>query len=68
MITKASATWIPKRIDMTEKEKLIWALKTIKRYNGLRNDMDAYLYEVAEYALGFIEKPNPEDFGLPDSE
>ena len=43
---------------------LIWALETIKKYNSLKNDMDAYLYEVCEYALGFREKPDPEDFGL----
>ena len=52
------------KLRMDEKEKLRWALEITKKYNSVKNDMDAYLYEVCEYALGFSEKPDPEDFGL----
>jgi hypothetical protein len=51
---------------MSEKERLIWALEILKKYNPLRNDFDAYLYSVCEYALGKEEeKPELEYYGLP---
>lgn len=36
----------------------------LKRYNKLHNDLDAYLFQLCEYALGQDEKPIKEDFGL----
>jgi hypothetical protein len=43
----------------------IEALEEIKKYNRLRNDLDAYLYEVADWGLGIRkEPPNPEDYGI----
>ena len=41
------------------------ALEIIQEFNNLRNDTDAYLHSVIEYALGDIdEEPKPEDYGL----
>ena len=46
-------------------EKIKWAIKEHRRFNRLRNDLDAYLFEVTEYALGKRdEKPNPKDYGI----
>ena len=39
------------------------ALKEIQKRNRLRNDLDAYLYEVVNYGLGNQEKPDPADYG-----
>ena len=48
-----------------ELQKMRFALEEIKKYNGLRNDLDAYLYELIEWALGEVDKkPKPESFGL----
>jgi hypothetical protein len=33
-------------------DKLTLALKEIQRHNQLKNDIDSYLYEVAEWGLG----------------
>jgi len=53
------AEQIAKLIALTE------AINTIQEFNNLNNDLDAYLYDVAEYALGNIDtKPDPKDFGL----
>ena len=47
------------------KLKATTALEEIQNYNGLRNDLDAYLYEIAEWGLGLREyAPNPDDYGL----
>jgi len=41
------------------------ALLQLKKLNPLRNDFDAYCYELVCWGLGQLaEKPNPEDFGL----
>lgn len=41
------------------------ALDEINRFNRIRNDLDAYLWEVAKHGLGQIEeKPKREDYGL----
>lgn len=48
---------------MTE-DKAIKALKIIRAFNPLHNDTEAYLYDVAEWGLGLIDEPNPEDFGI----
>lgn len=46
-------------------ERLRAALVEIKGFNRLRNDLDAYLFEVAKYALGETdEKPSKKDYGL----
>jgi len=46
-------------------DALINALKEYQRFNGLRNDTDAYLYALGEYALAESEeKPNPDDYGI----
>lgn len=41
------------------------ALTEIQRYNNINNDRDAYLYELADWALGEqAERPDPVQFGL----
>jgi len=40
------------------------ALEILKKYNRLRNDLEAYLYYVIEWALGEGPKPNPKDYGI----
>lgn len=41
------------------------ALAEIRRFNRLRTDLDAYLYEVINYGLGKRkEAPLPSDYGL----
>ena len=46
-------------------DKLIEALEEYKKYNSIRNDLDAYLFALGEYALGESdEDPNPEDYGI----
>lgn len=53
------ATLIPDRL-----EDIIQALKEYQSHNHLNNDMDAYLWELASYALGendITEKPICED-------
>ena len=46
-------------------EKAIEALEEIKKFNRLHNDLDAYLYEIANWGLGIIkDKPDKEDYGL----
>ena len=53
---------------MEKEAKLTKVIEIIKRHNYLRNDFDAYLYEVCNYGLGFREKlPNPKDYGLDES-
>ena len=41
------------------------ALEEIQKYNRIGNDLDAYLYELTEWALGKQEeKPNPKNYGV----
>lgn len=41
------------------------ALEEIQKYNRIGNDLDAYLYELTEWALGKQkDKPNPKDYGV----
>lgn len=40
------------------------ALEILKKFNRLRNDLDAYLYEVIEWGLGMASKPDPKRFGV----
>jgi len=41
------------------------ALKIHQKYNNVGNDLKAYLYELAGWALGNgKEKPTPEDYGI----
>jgi hypothetical protein len=41
------------------------ALSEISRYNRVRNDLEAYLADVAEWGMGEMEdRPNPTLFGL----
>lgn len=65
---------------MTDSEKLknaLEALRELADMNHLRNDFDAYCYELAQWGMGksannqgdFVDsdcpvKPNPKDFGL----
>ena len=44
--------------------KAYQALHILSMYNGMRNDLDAYLYAVYEWAVNNKQKPNPDDFGL----
>ena len=40
------------------------ALREINSYNTIKNDLEAYLSEVAFWGLGEVnEKPDPTDFG-----
>ena len=40
-------------------------LKEIQKYNLIKNDLDAYLFELVEFALGRrIDRPEPEDYGI----
>jgi len=48
-----------------QSDKMRFALEQLKKYNQLRNDLDAYLFALIEWALGERDKkPNPESFGL----
>ena len=53
---------------MTDAEKvkrLTEALRAHHRINQLRNDTDAYLWDITNWAFGEgDDKPNPEDFGI----
>ena len=47
-----------------EREKMREALKILEKFNPLRNDLDAYLLYVIEWALKNGPKPNPKHFGI----
>jgi len=47
---------------MTDTERHLEALSILELHNPLRNDHDAYLLEVIEWARGNIDKPDPKDF------
>jgi hypothetical protein len=52
-------------ITMEYVRKLEDTLKEILELNPLRNDFDAYLFALCEYAIiGTKNKPKREDFGL----
>lgn len=41
------------------------ALEIINRYNHINNDLQAYLFDVAEWGMGKISvEPLPETFGI----
>ena len=41
------------------------AIRIVMKYNRLHNDLDAYLYEICEWAIGEVPlKPKAEDFGI----
>jgi len=42
----------------------IEALETIRHYNHVSNDLEAYLNDVAAWGMGRTPKPNPKDFGI----
>ena len=44
--------------------KVYIALEETAKYNPLRNDRDAYLYSLYEWAIKGNPRPNPKDFGL----
>ena len=44
------------------------ALEEYQKYNTIRNDLDAYLFALGEYALGeSITDPDPKDYGIKES-
>jgi hypothetical protein len=54
------------KVEMSTKN-LVEALKTYQEYNRLKNDRDAYLYNLGAWALetGEVEgKPDKKDFGI----
>lgn len=45
--------------------RLEYAVEEHRKYNHIHNDLEAYLWEVIEYATGKTqEKPNRDDYGL----
>ena len=48
--------------------KVFIALEEHTKYNGLSNDLHAYLYYMYEWAIKDKKRPNPKDFGLEDGE
>jgi hypothetical protein len=44
--------------------KVYIALNEYTKYNRLRNDLDAYLYEMYEWAIEGGKKTNPKDYGV----
>ena len=45
-------------------ERMEFALGKYQEYNDLRDDLDAYLYALAQWALGLEKtKPDSEDYG-----
>uniref|UniRef100_A0A6H2A420 Uncharacterized protein n=1 Tax=viral metagenome TaxID=1070528 RepID=A0A6H2A420_9ZZZZ len=51
---------------MTTKDKLIFALSEYQYFNRIKNDLDAYLYALGEWALSpeDLTKPRKEDYGV----
>ena len=41
---------------MDELNKMREVIKELKKWNKLRNDFDAYLYELCEWGLGEVEE------------
>ena len=48
--------------------KVFIALEEYTKYNGLRNDLDAYLYYMYKWAIDGKKRPDPKDYGLEDGE
>ena len=41
------------------------AITILQKYNRIHNDLEAYLWEVAEWGSGIRkDKPNPKDYGV----
>ena len=41
------------------------ALKEINRYNHINNDLQAYLFAIAEWGIsGDIDRPQPDSYGI----
>ena len=54
---------------MSNYTKMVFALTVLRNYNRLKNDLDAYLYEITEYGLGNRKEfPNKEDYGITSSD
>lgn len=52
-------------IELAEIQPAQIALEILKKFNRLKNDTDAYLYEIILWGLGESNnKPNPEDYGI----
>lgn len=50
---------------LLELKKARVALAELKKYNRLRNNRDAYLWDIIEWATGEMEeKPEPANYGL----
>jgi len=50
---------------MKEVLRLRKALQVYQEHNNIRNDLDAYLYELGEWAFGKSKNcPKSEDYGL----
>jgi hypothetical protein len=50
--------------DNEKIQRLEEALSEHQRFNRIGNDLDSYLWNMAEWAFGREEKPNPESYGL----
>ena len=44
--------------------KVYIALEEHAKYNPIRNDKEAYLYYMYDWAINGHERPNPKDYGL----
>lgn len=48
-----------------ELERAIEALKILLEFNRIRNDLDAYLFDIIQWGLGDIQdRPDKSDYGL----
>jgi hypothetical protein len=51
--------------NQSKEVRLVEAIGILRKFNPLHHDLDAYLFEVTEWALGKIkDKPNPKDYGI----
>lgn len=51
--------------EVREVEKLKIALAEIRSYNHIRNDLEAYLYQLANWGMEDVkDRPVPSDYGL----
>ena len=49
-------------------DKVEHALCEYQKYNTIKNDLDAYLFALGEYALGeCVIEPDPRDYGIKES-
>ncbi len=51
---------------MTREDKMREALEILRLHNNLKNDHDAYLYDIIDWALFDYpkEKPDPKAYGV----